>query len=170
MLALERRVEKSLRETKLPYYESVFIARQDVTVAQVDSLSEDFCKIIEDHGGTVAKVERWGLRSLAYRIKKNRKGHYILIGVDAPSEAIHEMERQMRLNEDVLRYMTIRVDALDKTPSPLAQAATERHVNVAQTEEESSDEIGDANVEGDQTVEAVEPGDDAAEDVEGDDK
>lgn len=98
-------------------YESVFIARQDIAAPQVEALTESFTKIIKDEGGSVEKTEYWGLRSLAYRIKKNRKGHYILMNLDTPPSAVAEMERQMRINEDVLRYMTVRVDELEEGPS-----------------------------------------------------
>ena len=101
----------------MPYYENVFIARQDISATQVEGLVETFEKVITDNAGTVAKTESWGLRSLAYRIKKNRKGHYVMFNLDAPAAAVHEMERQMRLNEDVLRYLTIRVDELEAGPS-----------------------------------------------------
>ena len=101
----------------MPYYESVFIARQDITAAQVEGLIETFEKAITDGGGVVPKKESWGLRTLAYRIKKNRKGHYVLLNIDAPASAVHEMERQMRLNEDVLRNLTTRVDELEEGPS-----------------------------------------------------
>ncbi len=106
----------------MPYYESVFIARQDVTPAQVDGLTETFEKIIKDQGGSVAKTESWGLRSLAYRIKKNRKGYYVLFNIDAPSAAIQEMERQMQLNEDVIRFLTTRVEELEEGPSAFLKA------------------------------------------------
>ncbi|NQU61420.1 MAG: 30S ribosomal protein S6 [Rhodospirillales bacterium] len=103
-------------------YESVFIARQDVTQAQVDGFTEAFKKIISDQGGTVPKEESWGLRALAYKIKKNRKGYYVLMNIDAPAAAIHEMERQMRLNEDVLRYLSTRVDEFEEGPSAIMKA------------------------------------------------
>ena len=103
----------------MAFYESVFIARQDIAAPQVETLTENITKIIEDEGGSVLKTEHWGLRSLAYRIKKNRKGHYVLLNVDSPASAIAEMERQMRINEDVLRYMTIRVDELEEGPSAI---------------------------------------------------
>ncbi len=103
-------------------YESVFIARQDITAAQVDGLTETFEKIITDMGGSVPKKESWGLRSLAYKIKKNRKGHYVLMNIDAPGEAIQEMERQMHLNEDVLRHLVTRVDELEEGPSAVLRA------------------------------------------------
>jgi len=100
----------------------VFIARQDVSSAQVDSLVENFEKIISDMGGSVPKKELWGLRNMAYKIKKNRKGHYVLMNIDAPSQAIHEMERQMHLNEDILRYLTTRVDNLEEGPTAIMRA------------------------------------------------
>ena len=106
----------------MAFYESVFIARQDIAAPQVETLTENITKIIEDEGGSVLKTEHWGLRSLAYRIKKNRKGHYVLLNVDSPASAIAEMERQMRINEDVLRYLTIKVDAFDEGPSVMMQS------------------------------------------------
>ena len=103
----------------MPYYENVFIARQDVSDVQVNGLIENFEKIITNAGGSIAKRENWGLRTMAYKIKKNRKGHYVLLNIDAPAPALHEMERQMRINEDILRYMTIRVDEHDVAPSAI---------------------------------------------------
>jgi len=103
----------------LPNYESVFIARQDISAAQVDGLTEAFEKVITDAGGSIAKRENWGLRTMAYKIKKNRKGHYVLLNFDAPAPALHEMERQMRINEDVLRYMTLRIDEFEEGPSAM---------------------------------------------------
>ena len=101
----------------MPLYECVFIARQDVSSSQVEGLVGQFSEIIEKNGGRIAKSEMWGLRNLAYKIKKNRKGHYALIHIDAPSDAVQEMERNMRLNEDVLRYLTVRVEELEEGPS-----------------------------------------------------
>ena len=106
----------------MPLYESVFIARQDIAAPQVDTLTDNIQKIIEDQGGSIAKREYWGLRSIAHKIKKNRKGHYTLLNIDAPAPAIHEMERQMRINEDVLRYLTIRMDALEEGPSVIMKS------------------------------------------------
>ena len=103
----------------MPFYESVFIARQDISASQAEALTENFSQVIADNGGNVVDTESWGLRSLAYRIKKNRKGHYVMLNIDAPAAALHEMERQMRINEDVLRYMTIRVDELEEGPSAM---------------------------------------------------
>jgi small subunit ribosomal protein S6 len=103
----------------MPLYENVFIARQDITGAQVDSLADSFAQLVADNGGEVKKREYWGLRNLAYRMKKNRKGHYVLFHLAAPPAAVAELERTMRINEDVLRYLTIRVDALDAGPSAI---------------------------------------------------
>lgn len=107
-------------------YEHVFIARQDISAAQVEGLTSSFAAIIAEHGGTVAKTESWGLRTLAYRIKKNRKGHYVLFNLDAPAVAIRELERNQRLSEDILRFMTIRVDALEEGPSAMMNARSDR--------------------------------------------
>lgn len=103
----------------MAFYEHVLIARQDISPQQVDALVEDVTRTIQELGGKVGKSEYWGLRNLAYRVRKNRKGHYCLLNIDAPSAAIHELERKQRLNEDVLRFMTIRVDELDEEPSPV---------------------------------------------------
>lgn len=107
-------------------YEHVFIARQDVSNAQVESITADFSKIIEENGGKVAKNEYWGLKTLAYRIKKNRKGHYVLLNLDAPHAAIAEMERQARLNEDILRFMTVRTEELEEGPSIVLRAKADK--------------------------------------------
>lgn len=103
------------------FYETVFIVRQDSTPAQVESLTQDYTKIIRDHGGEVSKTEFCGLRTLAYRVKKNRKGHYVLMNVQSSPAGVAEMERLMKLNENVLRHLTVRVEALDPNPSPLMQ-------------------------------------------------
>ena len=97
----------------------VFLARQDLAQAQVDALAENATKIIEDNGGKVAKTETWGLRSLAYRIAKNRKAHYVMLEFDAPGAVVAELERQTQINEDVIRYMTTRVDAFEQGPSAM---------------------------------------------------
>ena len=98
-------------------YEHVFLARPDLAQAQVDQLAENAAKIIEDNDGKVVKTETWGLRSLAYRIAKNRKAHYVMLEIDGPGSVVAELERQTSINEDVLRYMTVRVDALEQGPS-----------------------------------------------------
>jgi small subunit ribosomal protein S6 len=101
----------------VPYYESVFIARPDISAAQVEALTESLTAITSENGGSVTKNEYWGLKTLTYRIKKNRKGHYSLLNLDAPPAAIKELERNMLINEDILRFMTIRVDELEAEPS-----------------------------------------------------
>jgi small subunit ribosomal protein S6 len=106
----------------MPLYESVFIARQDISATQAEQLADSFAALIAEHGGTVAKKEYWGLKNLAFRIKKNRKGHYTLFNIDAPPAAILEMERNMRISEDVLRYLTVRVDELEEGPSAMLQS------------------------------------------------
>ncbi len=106
----------------MAYYECVFIARQDISATQVEGLCETFTKVISDNGGSVVKTENWGLRTLSYRINKNRKAHYIMFNIDAPAAAVHEMERQMRINEDTLRYLTIKLDAFEEGPSVMMQS------------------------------------------------
>ena len=103
----------------MPLYEHVFLARQDLAQAQVDALSENATKILTDNGGSVVKTETWGLRSIAYRIAKNRKDHYVMLDIDAPAPALAELERQTGINEDIIRFMTIRVDAHEKGPSAM---------------------------------------------------
>ena len=107
-------------------YECVFIARQDISSSQMEGLVEQFGGIIETGGGQVTKKEMWGLRTLAYRIKKKRKGHYALLHIDAPIDAVHEMERNMRIHEDVLRYLTLRMDELEEGPSIVMQVRERR--------------------------------------------
>jgi small subunit ribosomal protein S6 len=103
-------------------YETVFIARQDISSAQAETLAETYSQMIADNGGKVVKTEHWGLKTLAFRMNKNRKGHYVLFNIDAPSAAVLEMERNMRINEDVLRYMSIRVDEHEEGPSAMLQS------------------------------------------------
>ena len=100
-------------------YEHVYLARQDISAQQVEALTAHFKEIIESKGGKIAKIEYWGVKSLAYRVKKNRKAHFSLFNIDAPPAAITEMERQMGLSEDVLRFITIRVDAHEEGPSAM---------------------------------------------------
>ena len=103
----------------MPLYEHVFLARQDLAQAQVDALAETATNIIETNGGKVVKTETWGLRSLAYRIQKNRKAHYVMLDIEAPAPVVAELERQTQINEDVIRYMTIKVDAHEQGPSAM---------------------------------------------------
>jgi len=102
-------------------YEHVFLARQDITPQQVDGLVEQYKGVLEANGGKVGRVENWGLKSLTYRITKNRKAHYVLMDIDAPAAAVHEIERQMRINEDILRYMTIAVEKHEEGASAMMQ-------------------------------------------------
>ena len=102
-------------------YEHIYLARQDVSPQQVEELTNQFTEVIGQGGGKVTKNEYWGLKSLSYRIKKNRKAHYSLLNIDAPAPAVAEMERQMRINEDILRFMTVRVDELEEGPSAMLQ-------------------------------------------------
>ena len=110
----------------MPLYESVYIARPDISATQVETLTAVMTKILEENGGKVTKDEYWGLKSLAYRIKKNRKGHYSLLNIDCPAAALTEMERNMRLHEDVLRYMSVRVDEHEEEPSVMMQSKSSR--------------------------------------------
>lgn len=108
-------------------YEHVIIARQDISPQQAEALNDQIKALLEEQGGSVAKIEYWGLRNLTYRIKKNRKGHYSLLAIDAPAQAVKEMERQLSINEDVLRYLTVRVEELELELSPvLARKERER--------------------------------------------
>ena len=109
----------------MPLYETVLIARNDVTQQQVDTIADGITAQLEGDGGAIRKREYWGLRSLAYRIKKNRKGHYMLLGLDALPATVQEMERQLRLNEDVLRFQTIRVETIDEAPSAILSRKSE---------------------------------------------
>jgi small subunit ribosomal protein S6 len=103
----------------MPFYEHVFLARQDLATGQVEALTEGFTKVVTDGAGRVVTQEYWGLRSLAYRIAKNRKAHYVMLVIDAPATTIAEMERQVGLNEDVIRHMTVRIDALPTEASAM---------------------------------------------------
>jgi small subunit ribosomal protein S6 len=107
-------------------YESVFIARQDITTVQVETMADEFSEIITSAGGSIKKREYWGLRALAYRIKKNRKGHYVMFNIESGSEALKEYERILGLNEDVLRFLNIRIEGVEETPSIMMQAKIER--------------------------------------------
>jgi small subunit ribosomal protein S6 len=102
-------------------YEHIYLARQDVSPQQVEELTNQLTEVLVQGGGKVTKNEYWGLKSLSYRIQKNRKAHYSLLNIDAPAPAIAEMERQMRINEDILRFLTVRVDELEEGPSAMLQ-------------------------------------------------
>ena len=128
-------------------YECVIIGRQDVSSGHVEELVNEFCSIIEKDGGSIKKREYWGLRSLAYRIKKNRKGHYILLNFETNSKTLKEFERVMGLNEDILRFMTIVIDAVEENPSVMMQTKPERprsektERQVSQNDDEINNEL-----------------------------
>ena len=105
----------------MPLYEHVYLARQDVSAQQVEELTAQFTGVVEQAGGKVAKMEYWGVKSLTFRIRKNRKAHFTLMNIDAPPAAVVEIERQQRINEDILRYLTVRVDELEEGPSAMMQ-------------------------------------------------
>jgi len=103
----------------MSFYESVFIVRQDVSLNDIDKIVDDFGKIIKDNNGTVVKKEYWGLRNLAYKIGNHKKGHYYLLGLDTNPNTIKELERKMKLNENIIRFLTINVDSISNEPSPI---------------------------------------------------
>jgi small subunit ribosomal protein S6 len=110
-----------MKGLSMPLYEHVFLARQDVTAQQVEEMITQYKGVIEAGQGSVPKQEYWGVKSLTYRIRKNRKAHMALMNIDAPAAAVHEMERQMRISEDVIRFMTVKVEALEEGPSAMMQ-------------------------------------------------
>ena len=124
----------------MAFYEHVFIARQDVTPPQIEVLTEHLKTLIGENGGKVVASEYWGLRPLSFRIKKNRKGHYVLMNVEAPSAAVNEIERQHKINEDIIRYLTVRVDELEEGPSAM--------MRVRDREERRRAEFGRSDDEG----------------------
>lgn len=107
-------------------YECVYIARQELTAAQAEQLSKDLTKIVSSNSGEIKRQEYWGLRNLAYKIRKNRKGHYTMFHIEAPASTIEELERNMRLNEDILRYLTVKIDKLPEGPSVMMTARPDR--------------------------------------------
>ncbi len=116
-------------------YESVIIGRQDLTASQFETLLKKFITVIESFKGEIKKRENWGIRNLAYKINKNRKGHYMLLNIDGPPEAIQEYERLMRLDEDIVRFLTIKIKSIDEKPSPLMVNKSERLNNETVTDE-----------------------------------
>ena len=119
MIGTASAIGQMKENASMALYEHVFLARQDLAQAQVDALAETATKIVEEGNGKVVKTETWGLRSLAYRIAKNRKAHYVMLQIDGPAGVVAELERQTAINEDVIRYMTIRVDELEQGPSAM---------------------------------------------------
>jgi len=129
-------------EENMALYEHVLIARPEISPQQVDTLVEDLTKTIKELGGSTTKTEYWGLRNLTYRIKKNRKGHYALININAPATVVHEFERRLRINEDVMRFKTIRVEALDEEPSPILARRDRDERRRARREGRDGEEFG----------------------------
>jgi len=117
----------SHKEIEMALYESVIIGRQDLTLNQFETLIEEFISVLKSQEGDVKKREYWGLRNLAYKINKNRKGHYIMLKIDAPSSAISEYERLMGLHEDIVRFLTIKIDEINDNPSPMMNGKTDSH-------------------------------------------
>lgn len=109
----------------MPLYETVFIARQDLTPGQNEELTKQMSQLVTDNGGKILNTEFWGLRQMAYRIKKNRKGHYVMLHMDAPAAAKDELERNLRLHEDVLRFMTLKMEQVSEGPSPMLRKERE---------------------------------------------
>ena len=126
-------------------YESVFIARQDITSAQVEAMADDFAEIITSAGGSIKKREYWGLRSLAYRIKKNRKGHYVMFNIETGPEALREYERIMGLNEDILRFLNLNIKEIEDGPSIMLQAKTERSPRGQRDYSNADEQVGNTN-------------------------
>jgi len=126
----------------MPYYEHVVITRPEISPQQVDTLVEDITKTIKDLGGHVGRTEYWGLRNLTYRIRKNRKAHYSLLNLDCPATAVHELERRLRINEDVMRFKTIRVEQLDEEPSPILARRDREERRRARREGRDDDGLG----------------------------
>lgn len=142
----------------MPLYETVFIARQDISTQQVETLTDDMTKFVTDGGGKIAKVENWGLRNLAYKVKKNRKGHYVLLNIDAPIDAVKEMERNLLLNEDVLRHMTLRVEELEEGDSVMMQSKSQRSRRDRDDEDAPKEEAKKEEAASEETTEAAEGG------------
>jgi small subunit ribosomal protein S6 len=130
----------------MPLYESTFITRQDLSRQDITKLNDSLTAIVEQGGGKIVKNEYWGIRSLSYRIRKNRKGHYVMLAIDAPPAAITEMERNMHINEDIIRTLTVRVDGIEEGPSAMMQQSRSRDDYPADVEVAALDIAVDAIV------------------------
>jgi small subunit ribosomal protein S6 len=119
----------------MPLYEHVFLARQDLSQAQVDALAANATQIVETNQGKVVKTETWGLKSLAYKIKRNRKAHFVMLELDAPPGVVAELERQTSINEDVIRYLTVRVDELESGPTVMMRKVDRERTKRREREE-----------------------------------
>src|SRR5690554_617573 len=120
----------------MPLYEHVFLARQDLSQAQVDQLAADATSIIETNEGKVTKTETWGLKNLAFKIDRNRKAHFVLLNIDAPGSVVEELERQNRINEDIIRYLTVRVDELEEGPSVMMRKQDRERRRIRERDED----------------------------------
>jgi small subunit ribosomal protein S6 len=129
----------------MAFYESVVIARPELTETQIDKLINDLSEIIKDNNGKVVKKEQWGLRGFAYKIKKNKKGHYFMLNLESAPTTIFEYERQMRINEDIIRFLTIKIDEIDKKPSPLS---IENEKSTAEFDIKESHDASDNKIKG----------------------
>lgn len=127
----------------MPNYEHIFMVRQDASNSQVETLTEQFKTVLGENGGTVTKTEYWGIKPLAYKIRKNRKAHYTLLNLDAPPAAIAEMERQMKINEDIIRFLTLRVDEPEEGPSAMMRARPGRDRDERPRGGQRGDRFGD---------------------------
>ena len=125
-------------------YESVIIGRQDLTNSQFETLIDEFVTVIKTNEGEIKKTEYWGIRNLAYKINKNRKGHYYMLNIESPSATISEYERLLGLHEDIVRFLTVRIDKVNETPSPLMNNKIDRHRN--ETTDDSIKTASKANV------------------------
>ncbi|WP_341757819.1 MULTISPECIES: 30S ribosomal protein S6 [unclassified Candidatus Tisiphia] len=114
----------------MAFYESVFIIRQDISSADVDKITDDFTKIVKDSNGEVIKTEYWGLRSLAYKIGNNKKGHYVFMGLKTAFSVINELERKMKLSENIIRFVNINVDSISAEPSPILRSKSSDHEEI----------------------------------------
>jgi small subunit ribosomal protein S6 len=128
--------------SNMAHYEHVFLARQDLAQAQVDALAMTAHEIIQSNGGKVVKTETWGLRSLAYKIAKNRKAHYVMLEFDAPGTVVAELERQTQINEDIIRYMTTKVDAHEAGPSVMMRKSVDRGDRERKPRRDRDDDFG----------------------------
>jgi small subunit ribosomal protein S6 len=129
----------------MAYYEHVFIARPEISPQQVEALVETIASTVKELGGDVSKTEYWGLRNLTYRIRKNRKGHYALLNIEAPTTAISELERRLKINEDIMRFKTIRVEELEAEPSPILARRDREERRRARREgrDDDGDDVGE---------------------------
>lgn len=128
----------------MPFYEHVFIARQDVTAAQVDQIADQIDQVVTEAGGRIGLREYWGLRNLSYRIRKNRKGHFVMLRMESPPAAVEEFQRQLRLNEDVIRMLTLVQPTLDETPSVIMQNKNARSERDGRRERRDRDDRRDS--------------------------